>query len=339
MSKEKIKKKKDWPKYNMWQNTAYMAKKAWMVRKSVLVLCSCVVILATLLNLTELFIAPVILQKIEEQVQIKELLLTIVSFAGIMVFLTFVNSYVNENILFGRVEIRIQLMKEIHYKVATTSYPNTEDTGLQEKLERAYEALANNYRATQAVWNTWTEILKNIIAFCIYLYLLSYVNVFLLFVVTITAVIGYFVNQYLNEWEYRHREEEDGYINKMSYIAKQSEAVKLAKDIRIFGMYHWLKDIFESTMRLYEGFLKRREKIFLCTAFVDVALTVLREGVAYVYLIHMVLNKNLPASEFLLYFTAVSGFTTWITGILANFTQLHKQSIEISVIREYIEMR
>lgn len=42
----------------------------------------------------------------------------------------------------------------------------------------------------------------------------------------------------------------------------------------------------------------------------------------------------MSASEFLLYFTAVSGFTTWIGGIMQSFSTLHKQSIEISGIRE-----
>ena len=44
-----------------------------------------------------------------------------------------------------------------------------------------------------------------------------------------------------------------------------------------------------------------------------------RNGIAYAYLIWLALNGGLSASQFLLYFSAVSGFTQWVTGILDQF--------------------
>ena len=52
----------------------------------------------------------------------------------------------------------------------------------------------------------------------------------------------------------------------------------------------------------------------------------------------MALNENLPASTFLLYFTAVSGFTAWITGILNEFAALRKESLDLNTIREYLDV-
>ena len=69
----------------------------------------------------------------------------------------------------------------------------------------------------------------------------------------------------------------------------------------------------------------------------DVLLGVLRNGVAYFYLIRMALVDGLPASRFLLYFTAVSGFTAWITGILGEFVKLHKEGLELNAIRDYLD--
>ena len=66
-------------------------------------------------------------------------------------------------------------------------------------------------------------------------------------------------------------------------------------------------------------------------------LTVLRNGIAYFYLISFMIRNGMPASRFLIYFTAISGFSSWITGILKGFSTLHKQSIDISHLREYLE--
>lgn len=45
----------------------------------------------------------------------------------------------------------------------------------------------------------------------------------------------------------------------------------------------------------------------------------------------------MPAAQFLLYFSALSGFGTWVTGILAQLSELHQESLDISVLREFLE--
>ena len=62
-----------------------------------------------------------------------------------------------------------------------------------------------------------------------------------------------------------------------------------------------------------------------------------RNGAAYAYLIALVINKGLSVSEFLLFFSAVGGFSSWVTGILKNLNTLHKQSLELSTVRECLE--
>ena len=157
-------------------------------------------------------------------------------------------------------------------------------------------------------------------------------------VVIATTVISFFVSRKTDSWRYRHREEEAEYDKRFLYIRNKSESVELAKDIRVFGLAPWLQSIYNSILKLYEGFVKKSEKQKLIGNIVDVLLGVLRNGIAYFYLINMALNENLPASTFLLYFTAVSGFTAWITGILNEFAVLHKESLDLNTIREYLDV-
>ena len=105
----------------------------------------------------------------------------------------------------------------------------------------------------------------------------------------------------------------------------------------MFGIRPWLEELYAKTMRLYRGFIRRREGTYLWANLLDIALTFLRSGIAYWYLISLTLGQGLPTSEFLLYFSAVSGFTAWITGILEQLTTLHQQSLELSTIREFLE--
>jgi len=70
---------------------------------------------------------------------------------------------------------------------------------------------------------------------------------------------------------------------------------------------------------------------------VDVVFSFARNGIAYLYLINLVLNDGLSASMFILYFAAVGGFTGWVSGILNSFQTLHVQSLDISAMREFLE--
>lgn len=334
---EKRKKSGERPRYNLWQNAAFMIGTAWRTRKSVLLLCLLMAFLGVAVSLAELLVVPVILQKVETAVPFGELLTAIVIFASVLLVLTSLRRYASENTVFGRIEVRLHIVGLIHRKISTTAFPNTENPAVLKKLEKANVAVAGNGEATEAVWETLTDLLKNAAGFLVYLILLSSLDPILIAVILITTAAGYFVNKRINEWGFRHREEEAEYDKKMAYVRTKAEESGLAKDIRIFGMRGWLEEVYSGTLRLYEAFITRREKIYIWANVVDVVLSFLRTGIAYFYLITMTIDNGLPASEFLLYFTAVSGFTTWITGILSGFTTLHTQSLDISTVREFLE--
>lgn len=321
----------------MWQNTGFMLKTAWEICRSVPFL---VVILAAVTagkTTAEMLIAPVLLGQVEEKVPLWELVWSIVGFSALLFLLSGLCAYLTDNSLFGRITVRLNLLRRIDTKVAETSYPNTLDNDFINSEDKALHSCSSNSQATESIWRTWTDILTNVIGFIVYLLLLSGLNPWLMVIVVVTAVAGYFVNKRINGWGYRHREEEAAYIEKMDYVNRVAAKRTHAKDIRIFGLRDWLEDVWDRTLGLYRSFIARREGIYLWSNVVDLVLTFVRNGIAYAYLIWLALEQGLPASEFLLYFNTVSGFTQWITGILEKFSVLHTQSLDISTVREFLE--
>lgn len=331
-------KKKERPQYNMWQNSGWMIKNAWEERKSVLFLSLAVAAGAVAMSLTELFIAPMVLRKVETAAPLSQLLGTILGFALLLMLLSALNAYLDQNTMFGRMEGRLSILKKVHYKFDTTSFPNTEDPDALRKLEKAQMAMGNNDCSTEAIWKTLTDLLKNGAGFLIYLCLLSSLDPVLLVVVLVTTVVGYFSSKRIHEWGYRHREEEAAYLKKMDYIWVKASERKLGKDVRMFGMRPWMEDVYRSALTLYYDFIARRERVYLIADVIDVVLSFLRNGISYFYLITLTLKSGLPASQFLLYFNAVNGFTTWVTGIMSGLSTLHTQSLDLSIIREFLEL-
>ena len=324
-------------KYNMWQNTGFMLGIAWKHDKSVIFLCIALAMATAGVTITELLIAPMILQKVETMAPLGQLVTSILGFSVVLMILSGLKAYLTENTLFGRVGLRTKFMMMISRKDAQTSFSNILDTDFLQMEDKAMRACSSNREATEAIWTTWTDILTNVLGFVVYLALLSNLNQGLILVVLATTIIGYFVNKRINEWGYRHREEEIQYNKKMNYAYHTSVDRAFAKDIRIFGLRTWVEDVWNSAYSLYRAFLEKREKIYLWTNVIDLMLAFVRNGIAYAYLIGLTLNQGLPVSQFLLYFNAVSGFTQWVTGILDQFSILHKQSLDLSTVRELLE--
>lgn len=324
-------------KYGMGSNVWFMIEAAAHNVPSVLYLVAAQALTAVGISLLELFVTPVLLGKIETHAALGELLVLIVCFTlGLMLFRA-LNAYIDLNTLPGRIEVRMSIVTQIMKKSAMCSYPLTEDSECQNCLAKAREIVQSNNAAAEAIWKTLYQILKNGIAFGIYLFLLRYVNLFLITITLITTIAGYLVTNYISGWEYRHREEKGAMLRKLYYVQGKSQDRYLAKDVRIFGMENWFKELLNGHLRLFEDFCKKREKKYLLADVIDVMLAFLRNGIAYGYLITLILRGEIDAARFLLLFTAIGGFTEWVRGILSGFSHLHKQCLDIASIREYLD--
>ena len=342
MAKEKTQKNKKEkslkPKYNMAQNSWYMIKIAWTSgEKKVILLSLLSALTAVALNLITLYVSPTILSVVERKASVTELIVTIVVFVAALMFVSAASAYVNTNTLYGRISTRCEIITQLNKKAATTSYPNIYDEKFKGLKIKAQESINSNRAATEAIWTTLTELTTNIIGFVFYVVLMSSVQPLLLIAIIVTTVISHFVSNHLNEWGYRHRDEESEYTTQIYYLDRRSSDVALAKDIRIFSLRSWIDELCAKGMAAYTAFQNKAQGVYLWARIVDLVLTFLRNAIAYAYLIGLVIGDGLSVSQFLLFFSAVGGFTAWVSGILGGFNMLHNQSLDISTVREYLE--
>lgn len=325
------------PTYNMAQNTGYMIGQAWRCHKSVLGVCLALALLHVAVSLTELYLAPLVLGKVESAAPLGELFSTIGVMAGTLALLRGAQAYVGENTMYGRVKVRMNLIMQVTMKSVTTSYPNVGKPDLEKEKERCMMALNTNNSAGEAIWRVLTEILQNLLGFAIYLVLFLSLDPVLLLIATVTAALSYLCSLPGAKWSFAHRKEEGAFGQRMSYIRQKAADRGALKDILIFGMADWLEDVYTSVLTLYRDFLSREQRVYLWGDLAEVAFTLLRNGAAYGYLLMLTLREGLPAAEFLLYFTAMGNFTTWVTGILKGFGELHQFSLELCSVRNYLE--
>lgn len=275
----------------MWQNSWFMIKLAWSSKeKKVIILSLLSAALAVVLNLVNLYVSPTILSAVERHVSVGELFLTIAGFVLALMFISAASAYVNTNTLFGRVSVRAEITGLLSKKASTTSYPNVDDDKFIKLLTKARECTYSSMEATEAIWTTLTMLMTNIVGFLIYVSLLTTVQSLLILIIIVTTLISYFIGNYVNGYGYRHREEEAEYERHMSYLLGRAEDLSTTKDIRIFGLRHWFEELYEKAMSSYTAFHKKAQGVYIWSPIADLILTLLRNAIAYAYLISLVIQ-------------------------------------------------
>lgn len=326
------------PRYNMWQNAWWMLKLSWVEKeKKVPILCFLLASLIVSANLVNLYITPVILGAVERHVPFHTLLLTIFGFIGLELLGSAVSSYIGTNQQYGKATLRFAIINRLNTKACTTSYHNLNQKDFQTLMTKASDATNDGSRASESIWFSMQSVYQNILGFIIYLALMSALPPALIAITLVTSLLNYFISKPLNNYSYKHKEELSKILGKLRYIQDISRNHTMAKDIRLFGLRPWLEELQDKAIKAYLAYLMKEQNVLVWSGIADLILAFLRNGVAYAYLISLVLNGGISTSMFLLYFSAVGSFTGWVSGILNSLLTMHRQSVDISVIREALE--
>lgn len=325
------------PTYNLPQNLGYMFRTTWRVSRFLLVVFFGVELLTLLISLLELYGVPAILQKVENAAPLSALLTTIIGFTVTLVAFASIRSYLDATQWPSTQRLLDYFCIEINEKACVTSYPNTLDDAYLQQWEQGNRALYDSQQAPVKMISESARLTAALAGFVLYLLVLTGLQPLLLGVILVTAVVNFFVSRKVNQWGYRHREEPAAYRRRIHFAVNSAMGNEMPKDIRIFHMQPWITDIWNGALRLLEGFYARQERHYLMGNLLDVLLSFARNGIAYIYLIHTALTQGLPASEFLLYFSAVGGFTNWITSILDSVMNLYQRSLDMTQLRDYLQ--
>ena len=329
--------KQDKKKYPMWASIRYMLSMAWQHGRGVLAMCIILAFLQVGLNLAQLLVAPEILKRVEQVAPLGELMGTIGLFTVMIFLLAALIQYIQGFVIYSRVHVRTKIIREINRKSFLTSYSNCDDLVMKKLMGAASNETGSNRESTEYIWTTLTELLVNLAGFVIYLAMLSDVSGILIVVTILTCILSFLSNRRVLQWEIEHSQESGSYWKQYQYLSIKTESIDAAKDIRIFGFGQWIQKLYAGVIDLHRGFVEKRESRRIIGQLLSVVLTFLRNGVAYAYLLTMTLNEGLSASQFLLYFSAITGFTAWVTGIMDQFTTLYRQTQGIGIVLEYLD--
>ncbi|NLB39705.1 MAG: hypothetical protein GX810_10760 [Clostridiales bacterium] len=88
------------------------------------------------------------------------------------------------------------------------------------------------------------------VGLAVYIYLLKDVRPWLLAVVALLTAVDYLLRRRVTLWERAHEEDKITASRKLWYINRTAVNRRTDKDVRIFGMTAWLKEVSEAALAL-----------------------------------------------------------------------------------------
>ena len=330
-------KPKQKPLYTTWQNTVYVISTAWQRDKIVLWVIITQILLAVALSTVGIFLPATVVARITGGAPMESLVMTVLAFTAVLAVLRAANNYFEGKARIRRTGLRCMISNDIIHKVITADYAQLETKQFTDARQKAQDQTNNNSRSTEQIYFCFTRLGTNMLGFVVYILLLVAINPLVLLLTAVSTVGGAFVRRWANRWLFANDDEMATFSKRMWYINSVGSNFSLAKDIRLFNMLPWLRTAFEKSINWGYNFHRRsqyRQWLADVTGFLG---AVLRDGLAYAYLIWQVLEGNITVDAFVLLFAAVGGFSTWISGILEEMAALHDHSLNFNRVREFLD--
>ena len=337
MEPEKRGNLKEKPRYSVWQNTVYAIRLALTRKRSTLYVMLAQSLMTAAIPAVAMFLPMTVVAVILRGAGAVELIVTVVAFTVATVILQTAKSYLFAVGRGQRNALRHSIIQEMLYLTLTTDYANLEKQEFTDAMEKANQATGSPQDAAQQIYNSLENVFTNILGFILYVILLVRVNPLILLLTASTTVAGFFVRGWANKWRHDNEKEEAGYSKRTRYISTVGSMIPLAKDIRLFAMFSWLQDIYDIYSKMRYNWHRRMESRQYIADALDCVATFVREGAAYAYLIWAVLYQALPVDQFVLLFAAIGGFSSWVMGILDEYSTLQRRSLEYCRLREFLE--
>lgn len=181
-------------------------------------------------------------------------------------------------------------------------------------------------------------LLQNALCYLLFGTVISFVSPWLVLLLTAAPAINWLCVRAYNRYEYRTRAARSDLSRRLNYTAEKSGDFAAAKDIRVYGMAGWLKQIYRELSDKNAAWQKRLSGRQFLIRLADLGVILLRDGAAYAVLLQMALGGEITVDQFVLYFAAISSFAAYVGNIMTAWNEMQAASLAVCDFREYLDL-
>ena len=283
------------------------------------------------------FIPKAMIDCINEGVTVGKLTLIVALLSVLVTVTTWLDPFLNELLQGSARVIRMRYAVMAFKKNIYTDYINIESLEGREKNKIAMEFYRSHWSSSAYFISLCNAFLVCVLGVITSLTLIYKINIMMILLILLTCVGEFFLLRYLNEKEKNVKKARGSIFVKLDYYYDLSKDNTAAKDIRLYGFSDYFisayaKFVYE-LQKITGKYMRQSFNVSGTRAF----LNMIREFVAYAYLVYLVYKNELSVSDFIFYFGIITGFSNWIMNLVICVSDLERCCNDCQAFRDFTE--
>lgn len=283
------------------------------------------------------YIPKAIIDCINQGVTTQRLVFVIALLSLLLTFTIWMDPFMSELIRGGARIVRMRYAVMAFEKNLKTDYVNIENLEKREIQKRAEDFYGGRWSGGANFIDTCNQFCVCVFGVITSSFLIYKINIFMILLIFATCICQFFLLKLLNKKIRDNLDSRSKFRTRFAYFYKMSKNTTAAKDIRLYGFQdYFIKSLADSLYAIEKIISKYTHQAAAFDA-VTALLNLVREAVAYAYLIYLVTKGTLTVSEFVFYFGIITGFSNWVVNLVYSYSQIERCCNECQAYRNYIE--
>lgn len=222
--------------------------------------------------------------------------------------------------------------------VMTMDYGAFERMDAQGQIEKAVLPMASNMEGLEGFYHNNQTLLINLLGLAAYAALAAAVHPLILVLLLALCAIQLAVFRAVDRYRAKLRDPMSKHFQVIYYLQKITSNVREGKDIRLYGLAGWLADRYTREARAYEALQGKGDSALYGCDVVSVVLGVLRDAVAYGYLIYLLI-QGMDVSLFVLNLGVITGFAQWFSALATSLGKIGADMKLLEPLWDFLDRR
>lgn len=236
---------------------------------------------------------------------------------------------------YGDYKFACHMTRKIIRKNMSTDYENNESCKNSDAIQKAW--VGSDYISYQTV-NTIKLFLSAVLRVAAYGGILSMLSPVMLLIVGVPAIASFYIERHKMMWIWNMSDNWQKYVRELNYISDAGSDFSAAKDVRVYGMDKWFAKLFARSFGNRLNWYEQQDEWSFRHDLARVLMVHLSDFAAYACVIYMVVNGDIGAGDFVLYFNSISEFSWAVREVFDKASGFNWLSENISFSREYLDI-
>ena len=325
-------------KYSIPNNMVFILKESWKFSRGLFWAMVLKIILVTASGLfatyTDKYVVEFALGSSDRTVLgiICAALITASMLAGFIV--NAADMYITTN---GRFRLSANLFGRLMRKKMNIPYENTENPKINDMCQKAYTSVNS---IAEAGLGTMKDTIVAALQVFAYGGILSMLDPWLILIIGVPAVVGYYIYKHKMNWIWNMVDNWQTYDRQLNYITFIGTDHKFssAKDIRIFGMQHWLKSVYNRVYAKRLDWYEQQDAWEYRHDMLSHVVVMTGNCAATIYIVWLVMNGSISAGDFVLYFNSIFMLSQAVRDWCYKISAYQWLSNLTNYVRQYLEL-